>query len=153
MRASGLPAWCKQRQRQNHFFGRDAAVQERPPIAALVLAELGWIDEEAIIRGEQRISARATTREPQHILAGKEQSLVGPLGAQILTELVAQIGAGVALGIDRRRSVAMNRAVIGRQQHGDASPRCFLQNAEQRRALEALPRYLAQRAFVLRDFL
>ena len=44
----------QQRDREDHFLGRDAAVEERAAIAGLVLPQLGGIDEEAIARGQQQ---------------------------------------------------------------------------------------------------
>src|SRR6266568_293286 len=66
--ATQLSARSEQRQRENYFFGRHAAVQERSAITALVLAQLGRIDEEAIAAGEQSVATGAATRQSQHVL-------------------------------------------------------------------------------------
>src|ERR1700687_1337743 len=146
-----LPARSEQRQRENYFLGRHAPVKERSAIAALVLAQLRRIDEEAVVGGEESISAGAAPRQSQRVLAREEQRLLRTLGAQILAELVAEVGAGVALGVHRCRRVAVDRAVIGREQHGGLSARRSLENADQRGPLEPLPSDLAERDLVTRD--
>src|SRR3954465_4939637 len=105
-----LPSWSKQGQRQNHFLRRHAAVEERAAVPALVLAKLRRIDEEAVVGREQGVAAGAATRQPQHVLAREQQRLVRSLGAEVLAELVPEIGAGVALGVNRCRGVAVDRA-------------------------------------------
>src|SRR6476659_10023868 len=97
-----LPPWSEQRQRQNYFLGRHAAVEERSAIAALILAQLRRINEETIIRREQSISAGAAPRQPQHVFVREQQRLIRPLGPQIFAELVAKVGTRVALGVDGR---------------------------------------------------
>src|SRR6202011_5005568 len=114
----------EQRQRENYFLGRHAPVKERSAIAALVLAQLRRINEETVVGGEQRISAGAAPRQSQHVLARKQQRLVRTLGPQVFAEFVAEIGAGVALGVNGRRRVAVDGAVIGREQHRDLPARC-----------------------------
>ena len=142
----------QQSERENHFLRRHAAVEERAAITALVLAQLGRIDEEAVVRREQRVAAGAASRKTQIVLVRERQRLLRTLGSQVLAELVAEICGRIALGEHCRRRVAVDRAVIGREQHRDLSARRFLQNAEQRRALEPLPRDLPQRDLVARDF-
>src|SRR5207237_2834520 len=90
-----LPARSEQRQRENYFFWRHAAVKERSAIAALVLAQLGRIDEEAIAAGEQSVATGAATRQSQHVLTREQERLIRPLCAQILTEFVAEIRARI----------------------------------------------------------
>src|SRR6266550_5137387 len=85
-----LPARSKQRQRENYFLGRHAAVEERSAIAALVLAQLRRIDEETVIGRQQRIPARAAAWKAQHVFAREEKRLVRPLGSQVFTELVTE---------------------------------------------------------------
>src|SRR5882757_6899344 len=147
-----LPAWRKQRQRQNHFLRRHAAVKERSAIPALVLAQLGRVDEETIVGRQQSISTRPATWQTQHILVREQERLVRALGAKILAELVSQIGARIPLGVNSRGSVAVDRAVIRRKKYGDLPPGCFLEHAEQRRSLEPLSRYLPKGDFVPRNF-
>src|SRR5690242_21437388 len=49
----------EQRNRKDHLFGRDATMQERAPIARLVLAQLGGIHKEPVRgREEDRKSTR-----------------------------------------------------------------------------------------------
>src|SRR4051812_726127 len=146
-----LPSWSKQGQRQNHFLRRHAAVEKGAAVPALVLAKLRRIDEEAVVGRKQGVAAGTAPRQPQHVLAREQQRLIGSLGAQVLAELVAEIGAGVALGVHGCRRVAVDRAVVGGEQHRDLSARSFLQHAEQRRALEPLSRYLPQSDLVARD--
>src|SRR4030095_16992199 len=101
-----LPPWSEQRQREDYFLGRHATVQERSPVAALILAQLRRIDKETVIRGEQSVTAGAPARQPQHVVLREQQRLVRPLGAKIFAELVAEVGARIPLGIHSRGRVA-----------------------------------------------
>src|SRR6185436_13993580 len=152
-RAIDLPPRRKQCQRQNHFLGRYTAVQKGSAVTALILAQLGGINEEAIVGGEQSVATGSPPRQPQHVFVREKQRLIRTLGAEIFAELVTQIGAGVALGVNRCRRVAMNRAVIGGEEHGDLPPRCLLQDAEERRPLEPLTGYLPEGDLVAGHFI
>src|SRR5580765_4544701 len=103
-----LPPWSEQRQRQNYFLRRHAAVEERSAIAALVLAQLRRIDEETIVGREQSIPTSSPTRQAQHVFIREQQRLLGSLGAQVFAELVAKVGARIALGVDGRGCVAVD---------------------------------------------
>src|SRR2546426_8571882 len=67
------------------------------------------------------------------------------LTLQILAELVAQVRRGVALGVHRRRGLAVNGAVVGGEQHRHAPPLGLLERREHRRALEPGAGEAAQR--------
>src|SRR5262249_36172170 len=73
------------------------------------------------------------------------------LGPQVFAELVAQVLRRVALGEHGGRRAAVDRAVVGRDQHADALARRFLQQGKQRRTAEPLLRQLAKRELVARD--
>src|SRR5687767_6082024 len=143
--------WSQQCEGQDDFFGRYSAVQKGAPVPALILTQLGRIHEEAITGGEQRVGSIALLRKLDRFLAGKEQRLLRTLGAQVFTELVPQVERGVPLGEHGSGRVAVDRAVIGREEHGDFAPRRLLQKAEQRRPLEPLPRDLPKGDLVARD--
>ena len=110
----------EQRDRQDHFLGRHAAVEERAAVAGLVLAQLGGIDEEAVARGQQEPGARRPRGEPVARQVVHHQRGVRLLGPEVVAELVAQVRGRVALGEDRGRRVAVDRAVVGREQHRHA---------------------------------
>src|SRR5262249_33386494 len=105
---------------------------------ALIFAQLGWVDEEAIPRGEQRVAAEAASRQPELVLLGEEQRLIGALGAEIFAELEAEIRGRVALCENSRRRLAVDGAVGRREKHRDAAARGLLEHRQQRRALEPL---------------
>jgi len=54
------------------------------------------------------------------------------LGLEVLTELVAQVAGGVALGENGGRRVTMNAAVVGGKQYRDPSTLGLPQSIEQR---------------------
>src|SRR5256885_11556952 len=58
---------------------------------------------------------------------------------------------GVALGVHRRRGLAVNGAVVGREQHRHAPPLGLLERREHRRALEPGAGEAAQRRLVPRQ--
>ena len=126
----------EQRDREDHLLRRDAAVQERPPVARLVLAQLRGIDEEPVAGGQQQPGAGAARRQPEARQVVHDQRRVGVLRPQVVAELVAQVRGGVALGEDRGRRVAVDRAVIGGEQHRHAAPLGLPQRVPERRALE-----------------
>src|SRR5215211_5903762 len=79
-RAYTLPPRRQQRHRQNALLRRDAAMQERAAIAARVLPELRWIDEERVSGRQQRIRAESTPRKLERILVRELQRVFGILG-------------------------------------------------------------------------
>src|SRR5665647_273493 len=125
-------------------------MQKRAAIPALILAQLRWVDEEAVAGGKQRVRAEAPARQLERVFILEQQREIGIFRAQILAELVAKILRRVALREHGRRGVAVDRAVIARHEHLDLAARGFLQHAEQRRPLEPLQRELAQRDLVAR---
>ena len=73
--------------------------------------------EEAVAGGEQQPDTEAFRRKPITLQVLDRDGGLRVFGPQILAKLVAQVGGRVALGEDRRRRLAVNRAVIGREQH------------------------------------
>lgn len=73
------------------------------------------------------------------------------LGAQILAELVAEIGRRVALREHRRRRLAVDGTVIARQEHRHLPARGLLEQREERGAAKPLARELPERDLVARD--
>src|SRR5689334_23704916 len=57
------PPRREQGDREDHFFRRHAAVQERPAVARLILAQLRGIDEEPVRRRQQQPHAEPHARE------------------------------------------------------------------------------------------
>ena len=82
------------------------------PVARLILAELGWVDEETIAGGQQQPGSGRPGRQTKAGQIIHDEGGVGILGPEILTKLVSEIGRGVPLGEHRRRRMAVNRAVI-----------------------------------------
>src|SRR6266513_1953501 len=146
----GAAARCEQYDRQDHLFGRHAAVQERAAIPRLVFAQLRGVDEEPISRGEQQAHAEPHAREPERLQVFHGDRGLRVLAAQILAELVAQVRGGVALGVHRRGRAAVNRAMIGGEQHRDAAPLRLEQRRAHRRALEPGAGETPQRRLVAR---
>src|SRR5438046_1326763 len=135
---------------QDHFFRRDAAVQEGSAIAGLILTQLGGIDEEPVRGGEQQPDPEAHARETEPLQVLDQNRGLRVLTLQILAELVAQVRRGVALGVHRRRGLAVNGAVVGGEQHRHAPPLGLLERGEHRRALEPGAGEAAQRRLVPR---
>ena len=52
---------------------------------------------------EQGVAAEPAAREPKVIRITEEERVLGALGTEVLAELVAEVGGGVALREDRRR--------------------------------------------------
>src|SRR5687767_59459 len=86
-----LPSRSQQGEWENHFLRSDAAVEERPAVATLVLTQLCRIDKEAVVRREQRVRARSTPRKPEIVFIREHQRLLRTLGSQVFAELVAQV--------------------------------------------------------------
>src|SRR6185312_5426148 len=128
-------------------------MQKRSAITTLIFAKLCRIHEEAIVAREERVHVMSPLRKFQCIGIREEQRLIGRLRAEILAELVPEVGACIALREYRRRRVAVDRAMIGRQQHRDLSSRRLAQQGQQRRPLEPLTRETAQRNLVTRYFI
>src|SRR4029079_1562553 len=112
----GADTWLPFRREQRHgedaLLRRHATVQEGAAIPALILPQLGGIDEEAVPRGEQRVCPPAAARQLERILVPEQQREIGIFGPEILAELVAEVLRGVTLGEHRRRRVAVDGAVI-----------------------------------------
>src|SRR5687767_15119821 len=66
----------QQCEREDDFFRRDSAVQERAAVPALVFTQLGRIHEEAVAGGEQRVRPVAFLRQLDGCLAGEEDGLL-----------------------------------------------------------------------------
>src|SRR2546429_1801630 len=117
--ARPLPAAARreQRDRQEHFFRRSAAVQERAAISGLILAQLGGIDEEAVRGREQEPHAETHARQAEGLQVLHDDRSLGILAAEIFAELVAQVGGRVALGVHRGGRLAVDRAVVRGGQH------------------------------------
>src|SRR5438128_1513731 len=133
--STGAPG-REQGDREDHLFRRDAAVQERAAIAGLILAQLGGIHEEPVRGGEQQPDPEPHAREAEALQVLNQNRGFRVLALQVLAELVAQVRRGVALGVHRRRGLAVNGAVVGGEQHRHAPPLGLLQRREHRRALE-----------------
>src|SRR5207247_1121321 len=146
--SAGSAAGGEQGDREDDLLGRDPAVQEGAAIARLVLAQLGGIDEEAVRGREQHAYAEAEGREPPRLQVFDRNRGLWVFGAQVLAEFVAQVLRGVALGEYGGRRLAVDRAVVGGEQHGDAAALRLGESGAHRRTLEPRARQPAQRVRV-----
>src|SRR5215207_8489902 len=65
-RCARLPlAWCEQSYGEKHLFGRHATVEKGPPIAGLILPELGGIDKKPVPRRKQESRPRCSHRQAE----------------------------------------------------------------------------------------
>src|SRR5256714_6723543 len=146
------PATARREQgdRKDHFLRRHAAVQERAAIARLILAQLGGIDEEPVRGREQQPDAEPHPRQAERLEVFHDDRGLRILAAQIFAELVAQVGRGVAFRVHRGRRLAMDRAVVGGEQHRHAAPLGLAQRREHGGALEPGARQAPQRGLVPR---
>src|ERR1041385_2046793 len=125
-------------------------MEERPAIAALILAQLRGIDEKGVTGRQQRVGAEPAARQLERLLLGEQQSVLGILRAQIFTELVTEVLRGVATGEYGRWCAAVDRAMVARHQHLHLAPGRLLEHGEERRPAEPLLRELTQRDLVAR---
>src|SRR3989440_6144299 len=146
------PATARREQgdRKDHFLRRHAAVQERAAIARLILAQLGGIDEEPVRGREQQPDAEPHAREAEALQVLDQNRGLRVLALQVLAELVAQVRGGVAFGVDRRRRLAVNRAVVRGEQYRHAPALGLLERREHGRALEPRAGKAAERRLVPR---
>src|SRR5256884_6860850 len=151
--ARPLPAAARreQRDRQDHFLRRHAAVQKRAAISGLILAQLGGIDEEAVRGREQEPHAETHARQAEGLQVLHDDRSLGILAAEIFAELVAQVGGRVALGVHRGGRLAVHRAVVRGEQHRYAPALGLAQRRQHRRALEPRAREAPQRGLVAGD--
>src|SRR6185503_15944147 len=77
----------EQRHGEDALLRRHPTVQERAAIAALILPQLGGIDEEAVAGREQGVRSHAPARQLERILVLEQKREIWILGPQILTEL------------------------------------------------------------------
>ena len=70
---------------------------------------------------------KVTDDESPVVGIAEHERLIRTLGANVLTELVAQIGRRITFGENSRRRVAVNGAMIAGDQHRNVSARRFLQ--------------------------
>src|SRR5690349_24004342 len=140
----------EQRNRKDHLLGRDATVQERAPIARLVLAQLGGIHEEAIRCREEQAHPQPHARQAEALQVFDLDRRLRVFALQVLAELVPQVGGGVPLGVHGRRRLAVDRAVIGGQEDGHAPSLGLPECCEHRRALEPRAGEATQWRLVLR---
>src|SRR5256884_1546893 len=145
--ARPLPAAARreQRDRQEHFFRRSAAVQERAAISGLILAQLGGIDEEAVRGREQEPHAETHARQAEGLQVLHDDRSLGILAAEIFAELVAQVGGRVALGVHRGGRLPRGPALVPGGQHRYAPALGLAQRRQHRRALEPRAREAPQR--------
>src|SRR6185312_16930992 len=95
-------SWSEQRDRQDHFLGRDPAVEESPAIAGLILPQLRGVNEEPITGREEQPGPGCSRRQTEAGQVVDHQRSIRLLGPQIVPELVPQVRGGVALGVYRR---------------------------------------------------
>ena len=107
-------------------------MQERAAVAGLVLAQLGRVDEEPVGGREQQPHAEGHAGEPVCLQVLHGDGGVGVLRPQILAEFVSQVGGRVPFGVHGRRRLAMDRAMVGREQHRHPAPLGLLERREHR---------------------
>src|SRR5207247_1301691 len=149
-RSGAAAPWREQRHGKDHLLGRDAAVQERTAVARLVLAQLGGIDEEGVRRREQQPHPQPHRRQAERLQVLDRDRGLGVLAPQILAELVPQVRGRVALCVHGGGGLAVDRAVVRGEQHGDPAPLGLLERRQHRRALEPGAGQAPQRGFVAR---
>src|SRR3989449_547363 len=155
-RSRTTPSWIAMLQtaaapdREDHLLGRDAAVQERTAVARLVLAQLGGIDEEGVRRREQQPHPQPHRRQAERLQVLDRDRGLGVLAPQILAELVPQVRGRVALRVHGGGGLAVDRAVVRGEQHGDPAPLGLLERRQHRRALGPGAGQAPQRGFVAR---
>src|SRR5215475_11799814 len=91
------PSWREKGDRQNALLRRDAAVEERAAIPALIFPQLGRIDEKRVAGREQRVRAQPSARQAKRVFVREEQRLLRILGAQVFAEFVAEVLRRVSL--------------------------------------------------------
>ena len=98
----------------DHLFHRDAAVLERVAIVGNIVVVVVGIGQEGVARGKH-ISGAYIWRGQKDTLGVFDGKHVATFTSEVASQLLAQIGVGIAIANDFHRCIGANAAVVGGQ--------------------------------------